>query len=338
MRPSPSLIPTRAARLLAVAAVTLAVCAAYTTGLSPDTAFFIGMAKIKDAWLAKLAAEQPHKVAVCGGSSTLFSIDGAALLEQRGLAVVNKGLNAGLGAQVLILYGLEGLRSGDTLVVAAEPGLLTQPFTVPAPGVQFCAGSGRLRYVLSPGFGVQPMGLASAACALRPGADNVLRNLAKVLVRQPAYRYRLSDAGDNPSGWIQTRVRLPLKSAPGFGSRLDPGVRRFLLALRRDCEARGIKVVYSLPWAYARPDQLSGFQQANARFLLQMIEVLPVLRDPSLGGNPDAAEFADTEWHLAGAGSARRTAELGEALATGRLWTADNLRQRLEQLGAVGSP
>jgi hypothetical protein len=66
--------------------------------------------------------------------------------------------------------------------------------------------------------------------------------------------------------------------------------------------------------------------------------VLPVLRDSSLGGNPDASEFADTEWHLAGAGSARRTAELGEALATGRLWTAEDLRQRLGQLSAAGSP
>ena len=325
-------------RLLAAAVVTLAACAVYTTRFSPDTAFFVGMARIKDAWTAKLTAEQPHKVAVCGGSSTLFSINGAAMLEQRGLAVVNKGLNAGLGAQVLILYGLEGLRSGDTLVVAAEPVLLTQPLVVPAPGVQFCAGSGRLRYVLSPGFDAQPMGLASAVCALRPGADHVLRNLAKLLGRQPAYRYRLADTGGNPSGWIQTQVRLPLNSAPGFRPGLDPGVRRFLLSLRRDCEARGIKVVYSLPWAYARPDQLTGFQQANARLLLQMLEVLPVLRDPSLGGNPDPTEFADTEWHLAELGSARRTAELGEALATGRLWTAEELRQRLEQLSATGSP
>jgi hypothetical protein len=327
----------RAAALLLTAILTLAACAAYTTCLSPDTVFFVGMSKLKDTWAKRMTTEHRRKIVVSGGSSALFSIDGAALLQERGLPVVNKGLFAGFGVQVLVLYACEGLESGDSLVVAIEPGLLGEPLTVPAAGVQFSAATRHFQWVLAPDFEGQPTGLAAALSGLRPGADRVLRHLAKVAVGQPAFRYRMADAGDNPSGWIQTPVRVPVHAPPGHQSALHPDVVRFLRALKRDCEARGIKVVYSLPWAYAPPDQVADFRRENARFLLEVMQVLPVLKDPTLGGRTAAKDFADTEWHLTAAASARRTAEFGAAIQTWQLWTADELRQLSRQTNAPES-
>jgi len=241
--------------------------------------------------------------------------------------VVNKGLFAGFGTQVLTLYGCDGLQSGDTLVIAVEPGLLGEPLAVPAPGIQFSVATGHLPWVVAPEFEGQSTHLASALCGLRPGADHAFRHLGKLAARQPTFRYRVADAGDNPSGWTQTPVRMPMQTAPGHFETLHPEVRRFLSALRRDCEARGIKVVYSLPWAYAPPKDIAAFRQNNARFLLQVIQVLPVLKEPTLGGHPVASDFADTEWHLTAQGSARRSAEFGDALQAWRLWTVQELSE-----------
>jgi hypothetical protein len=118
--------------------------------------------------------------------------------------------------------------------------------------VQFSAAQRHLNWVLAPEFEGERTALPSALCALRPGADHVFRHLGKFFGRQPSFRYRLADAGDNPSGWIQTQVRVPVRSPPGYPPNPHPQVRRFLQALRRQCEARGIRVLYSLPWAYAR--------------------------------------------------------------------------------------
>jgi hypothetical protein len=316
--------------LALTAAIVLLGCAYYSVRLSPDTVFFVTLTRLKDAWAEKMATEHGSKIVVCGGSSALFSIDGERLLKQDRLPVVNKGMNAGFGAQVLVLYGYEGLQTGDTLVVAMEPPLMTEPLLAPAQGVRFSVATRHLGWVLAPDLEGTPRGALSALCCLRPGADHVFPLFGKILGRQPLFRYSLADAHGNASGWIQTDSRFPLAGAPMHGPELPSDVRRFLRALRDRCDARRIRVVYSLPWAYAPEDKLAAFRQENARFLLQVMEFLPVLKDPRLGGSSAAEDFSDTGWHLTNVASARRTTEFGESLKSWRVWTTEELRQVLQ--------
>src|SRR5439155_3169943 len=122
-----------------------------------------------------------------------------------GLPAVNKGLAAGMGPQVITLHALEGLRAGDTLVVALEPGLLTQPFEVPSLGVQFSFAIGHPEWVQRPALEGQRPTLLESLLALRPGSYHTITLLGKLLKRQPLYRYRVADA--SPSGWNHTEVR-----------------------------------------------------------------------------------------------------------------------------------
>jgi len=66
---------------------------------------------------------------------------------------------------------------------------------------------------------------------------------------------------------------------------------------------------------------VQAFQAANARLLLQIVNLMPVLRDPSLGACTNRDFYSDTVWHLTEAGSHRRTDGLAEEIKNWDVWT-----------------
>ena len=136
-------VPAFALWLLATALATWAAGALYTVRLNPELAFCRQGDRVKQAWIKKLEREQPYKIEVVGGSSCATTIIPEQMLAQYGLPVVNLGQGAGMGSKVLIRYGLETLRPGDTLIIAIEPGLLTVPLKFEPHGIQFCFAIGR---------------------------------------------------------------------------------------------------------------------------------------------------------------------------------------------------
>jgi hypothetical protein len=237
--------------------------------------------------------------------------------------------------QVLTLHALNGMSAGDTLVVALEPGPLTAPIEPTALGIHFSFAVGHPEWVCNPALDGRGASRSSALLALRPGARHTFTLLGKLLSRgsRSLYRYRVEDA--NPSGWNRTAVRRELDGPPGHDVHLSDDGRRLLGALRRWCDEKQVKVVYSLPWAYVPEEKMASFQHDNARFLLEMLDYLPVLKNARLGAHSLRSDFSDTSWHLSEAGSKLRTAELGEALETGRLWKAEELRSHIRALTPI---
>jgi hypothetical protein len=318
-------IPKRAAQLVLVAVLAWAAGAFYTLQLNPEVRYFKGTDQIKRAWAQKLTHEYGAKIVLCGGSSCEFSLDGERLLQRHGLPAVNLGRGAGFGASVLVQAALPAVRPGDTLVLALEPGLLTEPLEPPALGVQVSFALGHPEWVVAPRVGQAALPWPSALLALRPGAYHVFTLVGKLLQGRPLYRYKLSDM--RPSGFNQTPVRLPITGPAGHTGRLVPEAHRLLADLRDWCRTNQVRLVYSLPWSYTPPSAVPGYQQLNARFLLQIIDYMPVLRDPRLGACTVLEWFADTGYHLNAEGSAQRTDELAEQLKQGRVWTRDELAQ-----------
>jgi hypothetical protein len=321
-------VPRLAVWMLGVAFVTWLAGAVYTVYLSPDIRFFTGAARIKQAWSASMNAEHGPKYVLYGGSSCAFSLDAERLLQRHQLAAVNMGSAAAMGASVLSQAALEETRAGDVLVVALEPILLTDSLEPPSFGVQMAFALGRRGWVLHPQVGTNSTPWSSALLALRPGGTRTLTLLSKLLRPGELFRYHLTDV--RPSGFMQTSARPPFTGPSVPGGRLTDDGRILLGALRDWGKRNQVRVVYSLRWSYTAPDKAAWFRRQNAQFLLDVAEVVPVLYDPRLGALSNKELFADTPLHLSEKGAALRTDELADQLKRWRLWTVEELRERVQ--------
>jgi hypothetical protein len=283
---------------------------------------WLGAARIKQAWAEKMGQEHKTKVLVYGGSSCAFSINGERMLGEQGLPVVNMGLGAGFGARFLTRWAISEARPGDTLIVALEPGLLGGELTDTSGAVQ-------LSYALhQPGLlrdldNSSTLPLASQLLMLRPDGSHLVTLVAKIVGGKPLFRYRTQDI--NPSGWIQTAVRLPVET-PGPAGALSTQSRKLLEDLAGWCRQRNVRLAYSIPWGFTTPDEQVSFQHQNAAFLLQMAELMPVLKDPALGVCTNREYYAETGWHLTRAGSNLRSDSLSYQIKEWSTWKANELR------------
>jgi hypothetical protein len=324
-------VPCRALLLLAVALASWAACALYSLRLNPEVNHYRYGYGIKRQWAGQMTREHGAKFVVYGGSSCEFSIDGETLLSKYGEPVVNDGRHAGMGPVVLTESALSDLRPGDTLIVGLEPGLLTMPFgKEPALGVQFSFAVGHPGWVLHPALGMGRATWIQAAAALRPGGFFTFTLLGKWIRGQPSYRYKASDF--HRSGWCETDVRVPMTGAAGHGPHLSEDARALLTNISLWCRTNGIRVAYSLAWSYCPPDQLREFRKSNAEIVAEIMPIIPVLRDDSLGANLDARNFADTALHLSTTGAAQRTDEFGRQIQQWNTWTREDLDRTIAGL------
>jgi hypothetical protein len=316
--------PVIAVQLALTALVFWFVSAVYTVRFNPEIRFLAQMADLQARYAQKMDHEFGHKFLVVGGSSAMFSIKGEQMLRDHGLPVVNLGLNARLGPQVMIARALTMLNRGDTLVVAIEPGLFVESLDPPPAGIAFSCAIGQPELALAPVLGRKPSPVLSALLALRPGGDHVLILLSKLLTRKPLYYYSVAAA--SPSGWNHTDRRVPLLAEPSAQLTLAAEPSRFLHSLRDWCDARQIRVFYSLPWHWAPQQSVTALRKQNARLLLEIAECLPVLRDSSLGLDSDLRDFSDSNWHLNEGSSVLRSEQLAQQLVQGLTWPLDDLR------------
>jgi hypothetical protein len=309
-------------RLLTLAVVGWLGCATYMLYLDPSLRLWLGAARIKQAWAEKMGREQKSRVLVYGGSSCAFSINGERMLGEQGLPVVNMGLGAGFGARFLTRWALSEARSGDTLIVALEPGLLSGELTETTGAVQLSFAlhqPGLLRTLDNSAT----ISLPSQLLMLRPGGSHLVTLAAKVAGGKPLFRYRTEDI--NPSGWMQTAVRVPVDS-PGPAGALSVQSRRLLTDLTAWCRQRNVRLAYSIPWGFTISDDRASVQHQNAAFLLQVAELMPVLKDPALGVCTNREYYADTGWHLTEQGSNLRSDSLGRQIKEWSTWKENELR------------
>ena len=305
----------RALQLLAVAVVTWAVGAAYTLRVNPEIAFFRRAHELKNQWAVGLSRERTNKAIVFGGSSCLTSIMPERLMERHGIVVANEGLGAGMGARVLTRYAFNLLEDGDTLIIALEPNLLSGAVELEPLGVQFALATGR------PGLLRDSSGVnwPAALIDLRPGGYHVFTLLGKILLRQPLYRYSATEI--EVGGWHNVAARRALGTPSVPSVKLSAAGREWLRMIRDECARRNVRVAVTMPWQFCASENLRSTQLANLRFLRDVAEVLPVLREPSLGAHAVREHFADTTMHPTADASALRTDELAGALKSWNLWS-----------------
>ncbi len=308
-------VPWRAVQLAAVALGAWAIGAAYSLRGNPEIAFFRREHALKREWAASALSAYTNKVVVCGGSSCATSLDPGRLLSVHGLPVENAGLGAIMGARLLTRYGLDLVRTGDTLIVALEPDLLAGPIELEPLGVQFALAVGR------PGWlrGAHGVNWPSALLDLRPGGQHTFALLGKILLRQPLYRYAISEL--QPGGWHRVAARRDLGTPAVPAMPLSSQGRALLQSIRDECQRRQVRVACVVPWQFCLPENERALRHATLGFLRQVADVLPVLQEPSMGTHAVRDHFADTVFHLRPEIAAQRTDEFAEALKAWRLWS-----------------
>lgn len=319
-------MPVWTLQLLAVAVATWAVGAAYTLRVNPEIAFFRRAHELKQQWSADLSREHTNKTVVFGGSSCLTSIAPERLIKRHGLAVANEGLGAGMGARVLTRYALDSLRAGDRLIMALEPDLLSSAVDLDPLGVQFALATGQPALLR----GTSGVNWPSALVDLRPGGYHVFTLIGKILLRQPLYRY--APAEIEAGGWHNVAARRDLGTPAVPSVRLSNAGREWLRKIRDECARRQVRVAVTMPWHFCVPENLRATQRANLRFLRDVAEVLPVLREPSLGAHAVREHFADTNMHPTADAAALRTDEFAAALKAWRVWTVAEMDAQLAAL------
>lgn len=308
-----------------VAFLAWATAAFYSLRLNPEVLFYRDLSEIQKVWADRLRTTTATQFILVGGSSALFSVMPERAWEKDRVPLVNFGLAAGTGAQVMVLRGLAQARAGDTLLVGIEPGLLTEDGVPTGLGIQYAFAVGRPRWICDPRLDIPAMSWGSAILALRPGGYHMVTLAGKLLTRRPLYRYGIQDVSQG--GWIRTAEREFDDTPPGHGPSLSAWSTTFLQSLAQLAGEKGVRLMYVLPWAYCPLGQAEKFRQGNAAFLLQISNFMPVLRDDRLGAIHDKDLFADSSWHLNLEGSRLRTDVLAAQLLEVRMWEKADLEQ-----------
>lgn len=288
-----------------------------------ESAFFSESIRVSQRYANTLRAKSPHLFIVFGGSTSKASWIPSILQDEFGVPIVNFGLHAGFGPHVITELAMREARPGDTVVIAFEPASLARDtIFFPTSGTDFFLHEKGLSFRRGQFFRLAPTHLVQY---LQGNTRYNLFMIMKRLRRMKPYRYVIDD-NLRKDGWLEVNERrhLPFDptARPSRPIHLGKAGRELILAIRDECERRGVRAIYAIPPSLeGNPNATSAY----AGFLLDILQILPVVRDPLLGCNPNPNEFADTTQHPLRSGAIRATRSLGTALATDQFWTKEEL-------------
>lgn len=288
-----------------------------------ESAFFSEAIRKSERYADSLRADHPNLFIVFGGSTSRTSWIPSVLLEEFGVPAVNFGLHAGFGPHVIAELAMREAKPGDTVVVAFEPSILARDEAAPPTGgADLFLHEKGLSFRDGRFFRLDPTHLVQY---LQGNTRYNLFMAMKKLRRMKPYRYNVAE-NLHDDGWMEVRERRPLpfdsEPRPAAPIRLGAAGRDLLLSIRDECEQRGCSAVYALP---PRLEGNPNAPAANAALLLDILPILPVVRDPLLGCNPHPDEFADTAQHPLRPGALRATRSLGPTIIDGNFWNIGEL-------------
>jgi len=306
--------------LLTTAFVAWVAGALYTWFADPEMKFWTAAARQKLNWVEKMREKHGRVIGVVGGSTTTFGIDAEYIEREHGLPVANLGLHVGMGPEALIGFGLSSLRKGDTLVLSLEPSILTEEYPKASKlGSKLSLILGKPE-MLTLNEGTEVLPSFKAFAATPPGGYHIMTMLGKLVMRVPLYRYNIDNL--QPGGLQVTEERRSFTatmdfSNPSQSKEISRAGIELLRNARLAAEAKGINVVYLLPWSYWPEKTANERRAANKLFLNTIKEHIPVLIEPHMGVHTESGDFSDSGQHLTQLSAAKRSARLAETMVVG---------------------
>lgn len=313
---SPAKLPRLGLLLVAVALLAGLAGATYVFRFNPEMSFWTQAAERKLDWAEGMRQKYGFVIGAVGGSTTTFGIDAQLMDQEAALPVANLGLHAGMGPDVCVGFGFAALQRGDTLLLCLEPSMLTEEVHPMPLGSRLAWALGKPELLA---WDRPPTWLTrlSLLTQMQPGGYHVVTMLGKLAVQEPLYRYNIKDT--RPGGLQVTEDRrnfvasMDLSAGPRLAPLSESGLA-LLERVRDEANRRGIHVAYALPWAYWPADSADLRRAANAEFLLQIEDIMPVLREPNMGVHTVLDDFADSGQHLTEEAAKARSRVLAETL------------------------
>lgn len=302
--------------------------------LDSENVFWGEAVRRSNDWANKLDARFPQKFVIVGGSSSRTSIDPELLLEEYGIPLVNASLPAGFGISIHIAGAMPYLRRGDTLILCLEPLLLAT--STSESKTHTTNGDKFLAYHLSTRHSdeLPNRNLSDAARLLRGHSYQIIVRTIRHFVGKTPYRYSRDEL--SPAGWLNVSSKFPLylgrcNVARSIATLLPaPWAEQYLRRVVAWGKENGVDVIYALPRCLWAEDS----RIYHAVVALRLMEIMPVLKDRTLGTDDDASHFADTVNHTSSEGARLMTREWGRALASGDYyWTRAELLDYIHSRG-----
>lgn len=285
-----SRLPWKSLGLMATAVFTFILCALYVLKANPEIRFLKSAWEVKSQSLATTASRS-GRILWAGGSSVLVGVKPDLIEAETHRKVLNLGMAAGMGPEVLIQLAMDQAREGDILLLSLEPELLTLPSMGSMLGSQVAWSTGHPEWLGS----LSPDEWLVSVSHLRPGAYHFFTMTTKVLLGRPLYRYSADEI--ETGGWQRIRAQEDFPGVPVWYYRLLPEARALLSETAHRCRDAGVAVYYMPLPHFCPPDREKIHREGMAMFLMDVDGILPVI-DPVEGYiSTDPSHFADTPWH-----------------------------------------
>ncbi|MCU0537261.1 MAG: hypothetical protein MUD14_25525, partial [Hydrococcus sp. Prado102] len=257
-----------------------------------------------------LAAEQnaPKRLLIVGGSGAHYTINAKEIERGLGIPTINLGLDGPVGLDVILSSTIDAVRPGDIVLLIPEYLILLQPDGLGDRSTGFGVATGR------PGLGdIPPKQFAEEAWLLGVPSLRALTKSTMDLVEKGKLTGYYSDPVDDRGDPTVTKER----EGEWWKLKIDRPVTKHALnsiaQFRKEVEAKGGKLILSLPWIYGSTDEKT---LANVKKTAQeLAKIAPLIYEKdSFNIKSDSNLFADTHYHLQPEARIIRAEELVEQL------------------------
>jgi hypothetical protein len=232
------------------------------------------------------------RLLITGGSGAHYTINSKELEKGLGMPVINLGLDGPIGLGVILPSILEQVRQGDTVLLIPEYLILLDEDGLGDRSTAFSIAIGK------PGLGNIPPKqflqdtLMLGVPSLKPLAKSMVDLIEKGKFTG-YYSDPVDDRGDptvvkeRTGKWWKLPIHQSI-SQHAFNSIYD---------FKRAVEAKGGKLIISLPWVYGTTDEktITSVRKTAA----QLEKIAPLVYNPqNLNIQTNSDLFADTHYHL----------------------------------------
>ena len=253
--------------------------------------------------IAESVTETP-RLLITGGSGAHYTIDSDLIEQELGIPVINLGLDGPIGLDVILPSIIDQVKPGDIVLLVPEYLLLLDRDGIGDRSSSFGIAIGK------PGLGGIPVKqfLQDAIALGIPSLRAVAKSVVDVATQGQFTGYYsdpVSDKGDptvvkeRQQDWWKLHINQTI--SPHSADRI--------LQFNQEVEAKGGKLVLSLPWVYGSNGQRTIKNVKQTAYYLS--KIAPTIYDKeSLNIQDNVSYFADTHYHLMPEGRKVRAKQL----------------------------
>ena len=248
------------------------------------------------------------RLLITGGSGAHYTIDSDLIEQELGIPVVNLGIDGPVGLDVILPSVIEQVKPGDTVLLIPEYLILLDEDGLGDRSTSFGIAVGK------PGLGGIPLkmflqdvialGIPSLRAVAKSAVDAATQGELKGYYSDP-----VSDKGDPTTVKERQQEWWKLKIGQPISQHSVTRIARF----KEEVEARGGKLVLSLPWVYANRERKTFKNVKLTAYYLS--KIAPTIYDRESFNIQDNVDyFADTHYHLLPEGRKARAEQLVKEL------------------------